>query len=320
MNSLADVVRPDSKHFLGKQFKVKMSLSKFLQLRFNLILMSILPMWCARGYIWLLAKLYFFWHPSQVKRIRKNIAIALRDRTPSEVKKITRGVIKGTIHHYQEKMANGFLDNVRLKKFLLSNVTFDGYEKVLREALDERRGVIIASGHYGGIEFLARYLALRKYPASAMVKFTTEKLRETMVPRGERDGLIVVVPDDKTNVMREISKVLAENRVFVTQCDESEAWHADRSKTIEFLGKTVHPDRMLEVLRRRTGAVLLVGLLMRKEKRKYQLILHRVPDDESVPANIRALKLFERYVSEYPEQWYEWKKYHKIPNASSTNS
>jgi len=316
MDSLTDVVRPVSGRFWGQGLKAKLSLSKFLQLRFNLILMSVLPMWCTRGYIWILVRLYFFCHPGQIKTIRKNIAIALRDRTPSEVKKITRGVIKGTIHHYQEKMANGFLNNSGLKKFLISNVTFDGYEKVLQEALNEGRGVIIASGHYGAIEFLPRYLALRKYPASTLVKFTTEKLREIMVPRGEKDGLIVVVADDETNVFGEASKLLAEKKIFVTQCDETEAWHADRSQTMEFLGKTVHPDRMLEVLRKRTGAVMLFGVLHREGKRKYQLILHRVPGEGSVPVNIRTLKLLEKYVFEYPEQWYEWKKYHKIASAS----
>jgi hypothetical protein len=45
----------------------------------------------------------------QANRIRRNVAKAMSDRTPSEIKKITRGVIKGIIHHYQEKMLNGFL-------------------------------------------------------------------------------------------------------------------------------------------------------------------------------------------------------------------
>ncbi len=315
MTSLANVLRPVSEQFWWKRFSAKLSLSKFLQLRFNLILMSVFPMWCIRGYIWILARLYFFCHPGQVNRIRKNIAIALRDRTPSEVKKIARGVIRGTIDHYQEKMSNGFFGNAGLKKFLISNVTFDGCEKVLQEALSEGRGVIIASGHFGAIEFLPRYLALRKYPASTLVKFTTERLRELMVPRGERDGLVVVVADDKTNVFREASKILSEKKIFVTQCDETEAWHADRSQTMNFLGKTVYPDRMLEVLRKRTGAVMLFGVLRREGRRKYQLLLHRVPDEGSVPPNIQALKLLEKYVSEYPEQWYEWKKYHKIATA-----
>jgi lauroyl/myristoyl acyltransferase len=306
---IAQALPLSSWHKLRRKFRLKISLSKVLQLRFNLFLMSHSPIWAVKAYIWVLARVYFACRPGQVKRIRKNIAKALRDRTPSEVDKITRGVIKGTIQHYQEKMINGFLPMPKFRKFLVSRVVFDGYERVLQDAIKEGRGVIIASAHYGALEFLPIYLAVRKYGIATLAKFATERLRNITVPRANGDGLEIVVPGNGTNVFREASKVLSENKIFVTQCDETDAWHADNKEWMEFLGRKIHPDRMLNVLCKRTGAVLLFGVLHRENKKEYKLLLRRVPCEGNVPTNVRTLKMLEEYIREHPEQWYEWKKY-----------
>jgi lauroyl/myristoyl acyltransferase len=264
----------------------------------------------------MLVKLYFLCRRGQVNKMRRNVAKAMNDRTSSEVKRITRGVIRGIIHHYQEKMFNGFLPMPKYRRFLLSRVCFDEYEHVLQDALKEGRGVIIASGHYGALELLPIYLAVRKYATVTVAKFSTERLREIIIPRANGDGLDIVVPGNGTNVLRKASKVLRQNKIFVTQCDESEAWHADRKHAVQFLGERIHPDRTLKVLCKRTGAVLLLGLLQREGKKRYKLLLHRVPYEGSMPVNVRTLKLLENYIYQHPEQWYEWKKYDRFAYVS----
>ncbi|MBW1858616.1 MAG: hypothetical protein JRI70_00730 [Deltaproteobacteria bacterium] len=315
MTSIAEALPLSSLNKLRRKFRLNISLSKFLQFRFNLFVMSHSPIWVTRAYIWILARLYFLCRPGQVKRIRKNIAKAMRDRTPSEVDKITRGVVKGIIQHYQEKMFNGFLPMPKFRRFLVSKVVFDGYERVLQDAIGEGRGVIIASAHYGALEFLPIYLAVRKYGTVTLAKFSTEKLKDIIVPRANGDGLEIIVPGNGTNVFREASKVLSENKIFVTQCDETDEWHGDSEESMEFLGRRIHPDRMLKVLCKRTGAVLLFGVLQREEKKEYKLFLHRIPCEGSVPNSVRTLKLLEKYINQHPEQWYEWKKYDKFGRA-----
>jgi len=315
VTTLVDVLPLSSFRNLRHRFRVKLSLSKFLQLRFNLFLLSIMPISATKAYISMLVRLYFLCRPGKVQAIRRNLARAMKDRTPSEIKKITRGVIRGMIQHYQEKMVNGFLAVPEVRKLLVSNVTFDGYERILQDALKQERGVIIATGHYGAVEFLPVYLAMKKYPTVAVAKFTTERLKEVAVSRANRVGLDVIVPGNGTNVLHEASKVLSRNKVFVIQCDETDEWHRDRNATMEFLGRMIHPDRMLKVLCKRTGAVLLLGLLQREGKKGYKLLLHRVPCERDVPINIGTLKLLEKYIYQHPEQWYEWKKYDKFAHA-----
>lgn len=288
-------------------------MSKFLQLRLNLFLLSLLPIWFTRAYVWVLARLYFFFRPGLVGAIRCNIGRALKSLSPSEVDNIARGVLSGTIKHYQEKMYNGFLAMPKFRKFLVSNVIFEGHEEVLRDALKEGRGVIIATGHYGALEFLPIYLAVKKYPTVTLARFKTEKLQNTVIPRANGDGLDIVVPGNGMNVFREASKALSQNKIFVTQCDEVDAWHADPNCAMKFLGRKIHPDRMLNLLCKRTGAVLLFGLLQREGRRKYRLLLHRVScKGSSDSVNVQTLKLLETYIQRHPDQWYEWKKYHRF--------
>jgi KDO2-lipid IV(A) lauroyltransferase len=278
--------------------------------------MSASPICFTRAYIWVLAKLYFTCNPGTEKTIRANIAKAIDNRTPLEMDKIAQGVLRGMVQHYQEKMLNGFFETSKLRKFLLSRVCFDGFERVLQDALKEGRGVIIASAHYGALEFLPRYLAVRKFRAATMAKFATERLKYIIITRVSGDGLDVIVPGDVKNVLHEASRLLSQNKIFVTQCDETDEWRPDPNYAMDFLGRKIHPDRMLNVLCKRTGAVLLFGLLHREGKNRYKLILHRVPDEGDEPVNVRTLKLLEKYIYRYPDQWYEWKKYDRFARAA----
>jgi lauroyl/myristoyl acyltransferase len=236
----------------------------------------------------------------------------MKHRTPSEIDRIARGVRSGMVEHYQEKIFAVLSDVTRLKHYLMSGIPLNGQKRVIEDALKEGRGVIIATGHYGAVEFLPPYLAIKGYPTTALVKFTTKSLEEIAVRQATELGLGLIIPCHVRNILHEAAKVLSQNKILLTQCDEIDEWRPDPNRTMEFLGKKTHPDRMLKVLCKKTGAVLLLGLLERDGKGKYNLVLHRVPEEGEIPSNVRTLKLLETYIYRHPEQWYEWKKYDHI--------
>jgi lauroyl/myristoyl acyltransferase len=229
-----------------------------------------------------------------------------------ESRRIARGVFRGLVKHYEEKMVNGFMSMPKIKRFIQSNICFEEHEQILKEALGAGKGVLIATGHYGGLEFLPVYLAMRGYSTAVAAKFKSDRLMQIMIRRAKEIGLEVIVPGNGTNVLREASRVLGENKIFVIQCDEIDGWHIDRRLTLDFLGRKIHPDRMLNVLCRRTEAVLLFGVMHRENKNGYKLLLHRVEGETGVNASIQTLRLLEGYISRHPEQWYEWRKYHRF--------
>ncbi len=300
---------------LSKKVKQKISLSKFLQLRFNLAFISCLPGCLIKGYVWLLAKLYFFIKPELTIAVKKHIPTVMKAYDKKQVKQLSNKVIKGLIKHYQEKMINGFLKKNRLREYLFKNISFDKAEILLKEALKEERGVIIATGHYGALEFLPIFLAMKGYPTSVVAKFSSERLKKIIMSRAEEDGLEIIVPGDVNNVLRAASNALQQNHIYISSSDEADEWRRDKRNTMEFLGQTLHPDKTLKVLSKRTGAVQLVGLLRRKGSNSYEFILERIPD-ESDEKNIAILKTLEKYIYRYPDQWYEWNEYDKFASAS----
>lgn len=300
---------------LNKKVKKKNSLSKFLQLRFNLAFMSCLPGCLINAYVWFLAKLYFFIKPELLIEVQKHIYTVMKDYDKKQIKQLSNRVIKGLIKHYQEKMINGFLKKKQLREYLFKNISFDKAEILLKEVLKEERGVIIATGHYGALEFLPVVLAMKGYPTSVVAKFSSERLKKIIVPRFVEEGLEIIVPEDVNNVLRAASNAIQQNHIYISSCDEADEWHRDKGNTMEFLGQTLHPDRTLKVLSKRTGAIQLVGLLRRKGSDDYEFILERIPD-ECDEKNIQILKTLEKYIYRYPDQWYEWNEYEKFASAS----
>ena len=48
----------------------------------------------------------------------------------------------------------------------------------LDKALGQGRGILFVTGHYGGIEYIPIFLALKGYPMSVIAKFSTKQLKE----------------------------------------------------------------------------------------------------------------------------------------------
>jgi KDO2-lipid IV(A) lauroyltransferase len=103
---------------------------------------------------------------------------------------------------------------------------------------------------------------------------------------------------------------LKANRVLMTQCDEVDAWRRRRSQTINLFGKELFFDSTIDVLSHRTGAPVVAAFLKRSDGNRYTLILEDVSVQRTPQSTARdCLGLWEKYVCQYPEQWYQWKKW-----------
>jgi len=101
-------------------------------------------------------------------RARKNVARALPDETPLEV----RAIARASFANLGENLARAISEQELLPMDERSRA-------VLREALDEGRGVVLPSAHLGPWERLAATLAGNGFPLTAVV-------RESYDPRFDR--------------------------------------------------------------------------------------------------------------------------------------
>jgi len=102
------------------------------------------------------------------ERARKNVALALPEETPSKV----RAIARASFENLGENLARAVSDRDLLPMDEPSRA-------ILRDALDEGRGVVLPSAHLGPWERLAATLAGNGFPLTAVV-------RESYDPRFDR--------------------------------------------------------------------------------------------------------------------------------------
>jgi len=292
----------------------KLSLSKFLQMKFNSWLFRFLPFFVSRGYIMFLGKLYYLLNLSEKILIQKAFRYVFRRKyDTTELNRKIKAAFRGTFDHYHEKLFVGYSHFPRLLKFLKTKIKFAGAEN-LQEALQQGKGIILVTGHFGAVEFLPGALALNGYPTSMICRFQTTRLRESMGARATAVGL-ELIDADAGNIILAAMKALKQGRILVTECDEFDEWRPDPRRNSYFLDCRLPSDRTLELLQKRSGAQVVTALVKREGKKQYTCNLTAVSNG-AFPAHLslseRCLSVLEDTVNDHPEQWYQWKKFGKL--------
>ncbi|MBN1293885.1 MAG: hypothetical protein JXB48_18740 [Candidatus Latescibacteria bacterium] len=286
-----------------------MNISQFFQLTPNVMIFRYAPMWFSTRYLRLLGRMYYIVNRHERHLIERNIKSVFQGK--AEVHDIVKRTFDGIFSHYAEKliMAHRKYDNV--KKELWRAMEYSGTE-YLDKAL-KKGGVILVTAHFGAVEFLPLALALRGYPATMVVKFQTERLKRSLMQRAEEVN-VELIDCEEGRVLQRAMDSLKRGRILLTECDEVDEWKPRENQTIQAFGGRIHLDRSLEVLCRRSGSTA-IGSFMVRTKDGYRLSLVPVGSEEMVEGECLSaaiLKTFEQFVMMFPDQWYQWKKFHRM--------
>jgi lauroyl/myristoyl acyltransferase len=283
-------------------------------MKLNSFLFRFLPFSVSRAYLLFLGKLYFLLNWGERNLIRHTFQCVFRRKFPAPaLNQKIKAAFTGILDHYHEKLFVGYSNFPRLLKFLKSQVKFAGEEN-LRGALENGKGVIVVTGHFGAVEFLPGALALNGYPTSMICRFQTTRLRESMGARAAAVGLHLIDADEG-NIILSAMKALKEGRILITECDEFDEWRPDPHRHSYFLNCHLSSDRTLELLRKRSGAQIITALVKRDGNREYTCNLTAVGNggfSPPQPVSEQCLNVLEAAVEQNPEQWYQWKKFGKM--------
>lgn len=302
----------------------KINLSSFLQSRFNIFIFNKMGWALTYAYIYWLGKMYFFFKRTEKKTIAGAIAeVYSNSKSLTEIQTITKKVFMGILSHYYEKVFNAFSDAETLEAFFDTRVSSEGLT-ALDEGLSQGKGVLLVTGHVGGVEFIPLYLGAKNYPVTMIVRFSTDRLREMSFKQADHFSVRIIDAGTTPNIMKAISSNLKENRIVITQCDEVDEWRPSAKEKIFFLGKQTRLDRTLNVLSKRMAAPIAFAIMHRGEDHRYTFIAtsceemarhHQQSADTSIGEVL--LKFLERYIYRYPEGWYQWKKYCMIESLAT---
>jgi lauroyl/myristoyl acyltransferase len=290
----------------------RVGLSRFLQWRFNIFLIRWLPKIFVRHYLVLLGYIYHYFKSEEKEEIKTNLTAILRrfpERKPTDL--IVRRTFRGIYHHYHEKLIIAYAHFGRVCRFLLDRVAFEG-QHLIDESLAQGRGVILVTAHFGAVEFLPLFLALKGYPVTMVVRFKTPRLKRALVERGASKGITLLDANNGERVIFSALQALKSNQILITECDEFKAWRTYRNRETRFLKCSCPLDRTLDLLHRRYHSPVLSGVVCRNSGNHYKLILHSLADGtkkaEEATISSRALGILEQYINKAPEQWYQWKE------------
>jgi KDO2-lipid IV(A) lauroyltransferase len=290
----------------------RVGLSRFLQWRFNTILMRWLPRTLVRVYLGLLGRIYFFFSREQEKQIKRNLSAVIR-RFPRKqpVDLIIRRTFHGIYAHYYEKLLIAYAHFGKVCRFLLRQVDLEG-QHLIDESLSRGRGLILVTGHFGAVEFLPLFLALKGYPVTMVVRFKTPRLKRALVERGSSKGITLLDANAGEQVIFRALKALKSNEILITECDEFKVWRPYRNRQTRFLGYSCPLDRTLDLLHSRYHSPVIMGVVRRSNRNRYKLRMHSLAKGkkEAGAATIsgQALEVLQDYIHMAPDQWYQWKE------------
>jgi KDO2-lipid IV(A) lauroyltransferase len=290
------------------------NLSSFLQWQPNISLIRKMGWPMAFRYVCFLGSLYYFFRAEEKRKIVEAIHETFAATKGSgEIRRTVRAVFRGILHHYCEKLFNAYEPLANLQAFFDQSIEASSLHKI-DDALKQKRGILFVTGHFGGIEYIPIFLSLRGYPVSVIIKCATAQLKERLDERA-RELAIRVIDAGRENILGSVIRDLRENRLVFIECDEIEEWKPSKTERISFLGKRIGVDKTINLIQRRSGAQVIFGLLHRVSLEKYSFIIESYQDVmENGPVSISSigaglLKVFEQYVWEHPDRWYQWKKF-----------
>ncbi len=295
---------------------MKISLSSFLQWRFNIFMCRLMGWQITFNYINFLGKIYFFLYRKEKLKIINAIQRVFNDlKQQSEVRAITRDVFQGILSHYYEKFFNAFSSAETLKSFLESRVECAGMVAI-KKGLAKGNGVLLITGHFGGVELIPAFLGVNNYPATIIAKFSSNRLRQVSLRQANNFSVKIIDADRTTNLIKSVFDDLRENRIVITQCDEIDEWKPFPNHRILFLGKPVQLDRTLSIITKRCHPAVVFGVMHREHGRRYKFMVtswedmaHNFQRSIDMPLGAVVLKCMEQYIYKFPEGWYQWKKY-----------
>lgn len=295
---------------------MRVNLSSFLQNPLNIYACRLLGWKIAFTYIAFLGRMYFFFNRTERTKIKKAVRGVFGERKPpAEIGPTIDRVFRGIISHYYEKFFNAFSTERALRAFTETHIECEGMDAIDR-GLARGSGVLLITGHFGGVELIPAFLGARGYPSSIVAKFSSDRLRRVSLKQADNFSVKIIDAGHTPNILRAIAGHLKQNRIVITQCDEIDAWRTSRNQQIFFLGKPVGLDRTLNILSKRCAAAPVFGVMHRGSGNDYKFSAtsweemerrHHLYAGMSMGAVI--LKFMEQYIYNYPQEWYQWKKY-----------
>ena len=186
-------------------------------------------------------------------------------------------------------------------------VTFVGTEH-LREALQEGRGALVLTSHFGNWEMMAVAFSLVHYPVHLVVRLLDNPTLDRLVNGIRSRGGNQMIP--KKGSVRKVLRLLRQGEAIGLLIDQNVDWYD--GVFVPFFKEIACTNKALSVLALRTNAPVVPAYNVRQPDGRYKVIfepevkLIRTGDTtRDIEENTaRFNRILEGYIRLHPEQWF----------------
>lgn len=244
----------------------------------------------------------FYFLPVRKKLVLNNLRRSYPEKTEQEIREIAR-------RNYRHIFATFF------EIFWLSRLTANQVRKYVRmpqmdfmsKQLAKGKGLIMLSGHFGNWELIALAVGLLSNLSLTIIvkKQRNPYVDKVMTAMRTKFNNTVV---DMDNAPREIIRKLRENGVVAMLADQS---GPEEGLFINFFNRPASTHLGPAVFSLRTGAPIVMGFIIRNDNGMFDVAFEEIPmdditgtDEEKIKTlTERHVKMLEKYVRLYPDQW-----------------
>ena len=258
-------------------------------------------------------------------RAMENFRFALGIKfSENEIRKIVRTAFIN--------LGRNALEALHIPRLNLSNfknyITFEGLEH-LEEGFKKGKGIVVITGHIGNWELFSTTASMIGHPVTVIARRYSNQWIDRMIKKfrtSQGTNIIIRKKGYESQMMKEAIKALRQNGILGLLIDQ---YTRKGSVCVDFFGKPATAPVGPAIFASRTGATVLPGCVIRKNK--YRHVVKIYPPVEVVNTGDREkdiyvntanfTKAIEMMIREYPSQWAwmhdRWKMKSKGQRAKS---
>lgn len=267
------------------------------------ILASIFP----RNLCYAIAKFFalmqFYLSPKDRKAVTYNLLPVIENK--KEIKRYVKKVFINFSYYLVDFFRYPKLNENFVKKY----VKVSGL-KNLQQFVNEGKGIIALTIHLGNYELAGAVASLLGYPVSAVALPHRDRRINTFFDRRRHMFGMEVIPTGIA--VRGCFSALRYGRILALLGDKD---FAGGGVKVTMFSNSAYLPRGVAFFALKTQAPIVPAFLVRENKYFYHLIfekpilLNREVDQDEVGVIHKYIPVLEKYITQYPDQWYMFEKY-----------
>ena len=271
--------------------------------------LRISPQWIKTLFSNILYIIFYYLVPIRKKQVFDNLKLAFPDKSLSWYLKTAKDSYKFFINNFVQFLTFP-------KSFFKSTINVKG-QNLLNTILNEKKGVIFVSGHFGAWEILAAWLGYNKYPVSAVAtKQGNRGADKFFLELRSQLGMKHIY---RKSSLDNMYRVLERSEILALVSDQDAK---KRGVFVKYFNQRTSTPKGAARFHLENGAPIIFTICCQNNLNDYTIEFHpvKIAADATVKSITQAYtSILEEHIRKFPGQYFWWHRRWKTKPVSKQN-